>query len=558
MGRSGNQPGFKVFSISTTIRNPKRNAEFLEVLKKFDNKELTVDVKDAIYFELVKNGIYRFTNLDNLIKEKYKAGIQLTDIEIYEAIRNNPQKTGDQGRVMTQIRAIKDTGLLVLDGPRNKKKMKITPLGYDLMNGKNVETIYSKAMIGLHANNPQRSAMFNQSRPFLNTLFVIDGINKHYGNNKGILEYEFGAFVLSMRDCNYQKAINDIIEYRSKFGHKINQEYLENYVYNVQNDIETDFKNIISEYPDDIFRKFDMTGLVSSSGFRENKYIRFNEYNITKVESILSEYSDYKFEQFDSIDEYIKYLCDVNIPWETSDDIKIELIDSQKQILGVTLDDTLSLDTQIDILDRLHNKRVFDETIDNYNLATIQDELMLLDSRNGDSSKYKDIPEPVRLEWLIALLTAKTYGSYYVKPNLTLDDKGIPKSFATGGMADLEFITDKLHGLIEVTMMKDYQQQTNSETTSISDHLRNLDTTKDKFSLLIAPRIHNRVAEFFRFTTMNDNLLVTAMTISIYINLLQKNKTTDDFYSAIKEANKNMCSDFVSYCDMINHYSFER
>ena len=43
----------------------------------------------------------------------------------------------------------------------------------DLIEGKNVETVYSKAMIGLHANNPQRPAMFNNSRPFLNTLFVI-------------------------------------------------------------------------------------------------------------------------------------------------------------------------------------------------------------------------------------------------------------------------------------------------------------------------------------------------------------------------------------------------
>ena len=40
MGTAGNRPGFKVYSISTTIRNPGRNTEFLEVLKKFDEKHI--------------------------------------------------------------------------------------------------------------------------------------------------------------------------------------------------------------------------------------------------------------------------------------------------------------------------------------------------------------------------------------------------------------------------------------------------------------------------------------------------------------------------------------
>lgn len=557
MGRSGNVPGFKVYSISTTIRNPKRNAEFLDVLKNFDNQKLTGDVKDRIYYELVKSGIYRLTNIDNLIKEKYKSGIALTDQEIFEAIKNNPQKTGDQGRVMTQIRALKEIGLLALEGSRNKKIMKLTPLAFDLIDGKNVETIYTKAMIGLHANNPQRSAMFNQSRPFLNTLFVIKGINDYYNNQKGILEHEFGAFVLSMKDCDYKKAIDNIIKYRKKFGHKENQQFIENYIYNVQHEIETDFNNIVSEYTDDVYRKFDMTGLLSTSGYGENKYIRFNEYNIEKVNSILEEYKDYSFIKFESIDDYIDYLVNVNIPWETSDEVKKALITTQKEILGVEIDDSKSLDVQIEELDNIHNKRIFDTTIECYDLETIKRELLLLGKRSDEKSKYDDIPEPVRLEWLIALLTAKTYGSKYVKPNLSLDDNGVPKSFAAGGLADIEFINDDMHCLIEVTLMQDYRQQTNSETTSISDHLRQLETNKEKMSLLIAPRIHNRVAEFFRFTTLNDNLMILALTIEYYIDLLEEESEIEKFKNVMEKLNSAMCDNFTDYCDKINSYRLE-
>ena len=53
MGTAGNRPGFKVYSISTTIRNPRRNTEFLEVLVDFDKKELTSEIKSKIeaFFE---------------------------------------------------------------------------------------------------------------------------------------------------------------------------------------------------------------------------------------------------------------------------------------------------------------------------------------------------------------------------------------------------------------------------------------------------------------------------------------------------------------------------
>ena len=40
MGTSGNRPGYKVFSISTTIRNPKRNADFLTAFQAFDGQRL--------------------------------------------------------------------------------------------------------------------------------------------------------------------------------------------------------------------------------------------------------------------------------------------------------------------------------------------------------------------------------------------------------------------------------------------------------------------------------------------------------------------------------------
>ena len=556
MGTSGNNPGYKVFSISTTIRNPRRNTEFLEVLKNFDNEDLTNEVKDNIYYELIKHGIYKFNKLDSIIKEKYKNGVVLSDEEIKRIIDDNPQKTGDEGRVMTQIRALKDTGLVSLGGNRAMQHLKITKLGKALIDGYDSENVYTKAMVGLHANNPQRTTIYNKSRPFLNTLFVINEINQHYESNKGILWHEFAAFILPMKDCDYEKTAKDIIDYREKFGHKINQSWLENYMFNIVGVNRIQFRSILKDYADDVFRKFDMTGLLVSSGFRENTYIRFNEYNDTKVKSILKEYAGYKFQSFSSDDEYYDYLYEINLPWEESEEVKKEIIISKQKILGVTVNSEESLDQQLSDLDSIHNKRIFDSSVEEFEFNLLKNELLLLSRNRGDESEFKDVPEPVRLEWLVALITAKRFGSKYIKPNLSLDEKGIPKSFATGGMADIEFISEKLYCLIEVTLQQDYKQQLNSETTSISDHLKQLDTDKEKCSLLIAPRIHDRVAEFFVFVTMFDQLMITAMTIEYYVDMVNEDATIDSFADAIKEMNNYMCQRNVEekYCDYMNRY----
>ena len=555
MSRSGNQPGYKVFSISTTIRNPKRNTEFLEVLKLFDDMDLTTAVKDKIYTEIIRRGIYRFNKLDNVIKEKYEAGIDLTDEEINRIILNNPQKTGDEGRIMTQIRAIKDSGFLSLTGNRNRKHMKISPLGNQLLEGYDVENVYTKAMIGLHSNNPQRDTIYNSSRPFLNTLFVINEINKHYESSKGILWHEFAVFVLSMKDCDYKKAANKIIKYREKNKNRKVQYDLEKYLCEAVKVNKVEFGSILKDYADDVFRKFDMTGLFTKSGFRDNTYIRFNDYNITKVNSILNLYKDYKFETFQDTDTYLKYLSDIVLPWEANESVKQEIINQQTEELGVSINTNTSLDEQMKELTIIYNKRLFDNSVNKYDIDLIKNELKILSRNSSEKSKFDSIPEPVRLEWLIALVTAKVYGSKYIKPNLSLDSDGIPKSHAAGGMADIEFISDELYCLIEVTMMKDYRQQENNETTSISDHLRNLNVEQEKCSLLLAPLIHNRVIDYFKYCIFSSKLDILALTIELYIDVIENNSTISEFKKAVHALVTKMTSmEIKDYADMINNF----
>ena len=491
--------------------------------------------------------------LYELLKEKYKDKIWLTDSEILEIAENNPQKTGNQGRLMTQIRALKDTGLLTLTGKRKALKMEISCLGKKLLNNDNVENVYSKAMIGLHAKNPQRDSLYNESRPFLNLLFVINELNKEFENNKGILWHEFAFFVLPMKDCNYKKTGEEIIKYRKLYKNKINKEYLENYIYNVIGVNKIKFNSILNDYADDVYRKFNMTGLVYAHGFKENKYRSYTPYYIEKVNAILEEYQNYEFQNFDNTKEYMEYLSNINLPWENSEEIKKKLIENQKKILNVEVDNKESLDMQLEKLNNIYNKRVFDNYVENISKEKIIKELIFLSRNENDKSEYDDIPNSIRLEWLIAMLTAKVYGTKYVNPNLVLDMQGIPKSFAPGGKADIEFNTEELYCLIEVTLMRDYKQQLNSETTSISDHLKELNCDKTKCSLLLAPMIHHRVAKYFNYTCTVDDTTIVASTIEHYIKSIKDNNTIKDFVVFINELKKLLTTnDENVYCDYIN------
>lgn len=558
MGTAGNRPGFKVYSISTTIRNPRRNTEFLEVLKKFDEKQLTAKVKEQIYFELIRRGIYQVNKIDNDIKKKYTENVLLADEEIIEIIKRNPQKTGNRGRLMTQIRALKDTGLLTLTGQRNAPRMKISKLGMKLLNNENVENVYSKAMIGLHAKNPQRTTIYNESRPFLNLLFVINELNKEIEKNKGILWHEFAFFVLPMKDCNYKKAAEEIIKYRSIYKHKINRQYLEKYIYDELEVNEVKYNSILRDYADDVYRKFSMTGLIYAHGFGDNMYISFTPYYIEKVKSILNEYVNYKFIDFKTTDEYMEYLDNIDLPWENSDEIKKKVIEKQKELLNVEVDSEDSLDAQMDKLNNIYYKRTFAIYVEEIKKEKIIKELIFLSRNQNEKSEFKDIPNPIKLEWFIALLTAKIYGAEYVTPNLMLDTDGIPKAFAPGGKADIEFNSEDLYCLIEVTLVKDYKQQLNTETTSVADHLNKLETKKEKCSLLIAPFIHYRVANFFKFTNNEENTTIVASTIEHYINSISNTHSIEDFIKFIHQLKGLLdVSNGEEYCDKINSASLQ-
>lgn len=562
MGRSGARTGFKVYSINTTIRNPKRNADFLKLFKKYDKLVMDNINTYKYFFYLVQNGIYTFTNIPISVKEKLELGIELSDDEVIDAIEKNPQATGLHGRVMTQLRALKDQGFLRFEkAARGQNKITITKLGHEIIDNEIDGTItYTKAMIGLHAKNPARSSMLNESVPFLNTLFVINEVNKEWRNMghepKGILRHEFGTFVLSMKDCDYKRAANDIIEYRKRNRYKINEKDIINHL-NKNDILELKMNSVIADYPDDVFRKFEMTGLLVARGQFGYRYIDFSKYNMEKVKIILEDYKNYSFKHFTTEDDYYFYLENIKIPWEKDELIRRKVIESKCDVLGLKFDEKLDLTSQEQMLDQMFYRKALDNAIKDIELELIKQELKILAGTSDAETKFGDLGEPLRLEYLLALLLGKIYGTSKLVSNIIYAENGKPLHYAPAGKSDIILYDEKGSYILEPTMQKGRNQQLNNETTNI---VRHVEIEKEKSGLdfrvlMIAPVIHIDVTRFFKYMVVSEDAKIIPASIErstqLFIDNSQIESLNRDFDNLVEHMKE---TDLKVFVDEMNAY----
>src|SRR6185312_17257715 len=78
----------KLFSFSTTIRNPERYTEFLKVTKKFHNLIYSRSLLINIERELIRHGIYKPENMSQETRKKLAEGKVLSESEIDEILKD--------------------------------------------------------------------------------------------------------------------------------------------------------------------------------------------------------------------------------------------------------------------------------------------------------------------------------------------------------------------------------------------------------------------------------------------------------------------------------------
>lgn len=560
-GTAGNRTGYKVFSINTTIRNPKRNRDFLTIFEPFDGRVFDTSCSYRYLYELIKHGVYQVSDISTEVKNKWENDVELSPEEITRAIDDNPQACGLHGRVMTQLRAIKDQGFLRFApaGP-GKYKIFITKLGHDIIDNIKDPTIaYTKAMLGLQAKSPARSTQLNESRPFLNTLFVIETVNKKWAalgyKPKGILLHEFAAFVLSMKDCDYESAANRIIDYRLHYRFDPDKKAIESYLES-EDILPLKFESLVRDYPDEVFRKFEMTGLLKRHG-SYYCYIDFSSYNYSKIQEILKAYAGYKWEDFKSVEEYYIYLENQIIPWEDNEFIRKKVVDEKAKVLGITLNPESTLEENERLLDRMFYTHALEGAVQRYDYSFIGKELLILARGSKAKSELDSISEPLRLEYLLALYFGKRYGLKGLISNIIYNEDGLPLHCAAGGKSDIIFHSEEGSYILEPTMISSKAQQLNNETANIVRHVKDEESkTNLKYRvMMIAPRVHSDVADYFQYKADRESLKITPLSIERTVGLFKESDTLPKLGVKYDDIlNLLLNSSVQVYTDTINAY----
>jgi hypothetical protein len=105
-------------------------------------------------------------------------------------------------------------------------------------------------------------------------------------------------------------------------------------------------------------------------------------------------------------------------------------------------------------------------------------------------------------------------------------------------------------------MISSANQQENNETTSVSSHLKNC-SVNGKFNgaLLVAPRIHNRVAQYFQFVSSVDKSFMLPVSIKVFSSTVKNNKDIFTFTNNYKSLHKQLMDsshDIESFVDFVN------
>ncbi|MCE8162667.1 MAG: AlwI family type II restriction endonuclease [Candidatus Moeniiplasma glomeromycotorum] len=481
----------QLFSFYTTIRNPERYLEFLEIIKKFDNLICDEKVLVDIAKELISYGIYKPTKRSEEIKEKTRRREKLSSLEVEEVMKENPQTRygGWAKRTKSHLKPLLELAFI------KDEDNKITVLNNGIMlgnlnNDAEINDFWTKLLLKVNFSNPFRKSE-NKSNPFLLTLLVINSVNKEWKKVKrkatGISKAEFGYYVLSAKNNDYSSITEQIISHRKKFGISNNFkqksfiQHLSQLAKVKEDEIKTE---TVKDYVDNVIRHFRLTGLISYRGGA--RFIDLSKIFDEEIKQII-EKNEPKWKEF-SLGEYVGHLLEdkVKIEW------KKDKIEKEPLIMKFVEENEI-------------------------NLTKVKEELLVLCSSSYKKNKRKlfslkevNIEDSLKLEFLVAIafiLILKRVKEVKIVPNLLIDDEGIPRCHAPGGKGDIEInYKNEFNLLVEVTLRRDKFGQ-ESEVTSITRHEKELwsETNLTTYTAFVAPSIHLDIIKYLKWHLFKED-----------------------------------------------------
>ena len=463
----GSKIEFKMYSLSTTVREIERVPELLktiEILEKNGaNSIATTENKESFIREIIKNGFVHSSKVDDNILDKIQMNVKLSDDEANLFMEQAKQKVTWAGRLSNYMNKVEPLGLAY----RYDNKIKITKLG-EFFQKNPVEAI-NWSLENIPTSNP-----FKRN---LNSFTISGAIAKYVKkmNKTRISDYDLAVLmsIEKMADIdtlsfNY-KNFNKALEMAGSIS------------------ITT-----IKDYLDEMKRTLAFAR-ISKKAF---KGIEVSEWFKTKVEKTIinAKSSVQRFNKINTIPEMINYINSKNWVEELSLD---EVKTNYEKIKELAQDFT----TEALVM--------YIDEIKNYEVPIIP---------NLD----KKVKRFVVIEWLFSLLLAKN-DKLKVYPRLSLDPNGYPISHAGAGKTDILVKDNNIKIGYEITLITTRNQMLNSETTNLIRHVK---SDKANSLIFLAPKIHDDVKMWFKYSNDTEDIEIQAKTFDEFLDKYRPKKAT--------------------------------
>ena len=493
---------YKPLLLTTTMRNPERLKNFLNILKEYDGEVLNSACINFIVQKILKKGLYCPTKNTKEIEYKWNNETDLDEADIYYLIINNPQnhkeagfEKGWQSRFDTWYKIAKELGFVYYE---LNNKIEFSTTGNMLLENNKPENeilVFANAFAKYYRNNPFRKIL-NNNIPLLLLIRTINLLNQSSFNTAGISTKEL-PLLLCWQDSNYEKLAEAIIDIRRMYGFTPSDEVILEKCYSLISLTKRDDKSILIDYPDDFIRKMRLTGLISLRG--NGRFIDINK-NEKKA---------------------IEYLLKTNLTYP--------LHSTQKEFFTYMGQIDKFLINNFSIYTGKTSKINLNKWVDYYSWDKIKLELLNLSYKKSSKDEIlKIIEQPLRLEFLTSLALLKKLTNISVKPNLICDDEGLPISFASGNKPDIECLENDRNILVEVTLLTGSQQHIR-ESYSITRHLQDfLQKNTNSFTLFISPKVFKDTCSHAEFMKYKDNIDIKILDIDLFIAQLEIYKNLYD------------------------------
>ena len=216
---------YKPLLFTTTMRNPEQLKSFLSILRKYNGKILDNGLTKEVAGEIIKNGLYKPTNLSPKVKQKLKEKKTLSNMEVSKILKDNPQGHKEAGfeigwpsRFDTWFKLAKELGFVFYG---NGEKIKFSQSGLKLSDTTQQNNFEQSAFLNAFAkyqrNNPFRRVL-NENIPLILLLQVIKKLNTDKDfNDTGISKLEL-PLLIYWKDSNAEKLYLRIKKLRKKHG----------------------------------------------------------------------------------------------------------------------------------------------------------------------------------------------------------------------------------------------------------------------------------------------------------------------------------------------------